>query len=42
VVLGAQAEAFRDDLAAALREANPSGVFRETLETEVILAPKSA
>jgi SAM-dependent methyltransferase len=42
VVLGAQAEAFRDDLAAALRDANPSGVFRETLETEVILAPKSA
>ena len=42
VVLGPRAAAFCVDLAAALREANPSGVFRESLETEVILAPKAS
>lgn len=38
-ILGDRAPAFEADLAAALLRVNPSGVFRECVETQVCIAP---
>ena len=39
-LFGDRAAAFEHDLTQALLSANPTGVFKERLETEVIVAPK--
>lgn len=39
-LFGGQAEAFEAELSKALLTANPTGVFHEQVETEVVLAPK--
>ena len=41
-LFGDDAETFEAALAKALFDLNPSGVFKERLETEVTLAPKKA
>lgn len=41
-LLGDRQPAFERDLTAALLRANPRGVFKEQLETEVLIAPKAA
>ena len=41
-LFGDRAEAFEAELAEALLRLNPTGVFEERIETEVLLAPKQA
>jgi len=38
---GEHADAFQRELTAALLEANPSGIFRERLESDVVIARRA-
>jgi ubiquinone/menaquinone biosynthesis C-methylase UbiE len=41
-LFGKKAKAFETELSKALLSLNPAGVFREQIETEVVIAPKKA
>jgi hypothetical protein len=41
-LFGDDAERFEEELSRTLLDVNPSGVFSERVETEVVIAPKRA